>query len=114
MNSSVFKSLRRVQKRSKKLRCGHKKTDRVGRFEKLGCLSGLLSGANCSEEATVVDSIVIVPEGLSEFDASAENFNFLFGAGGCIGRKELGIGDWVEILIIRLPFKIGQIGRAHV
>ncbi len=62
--------------------------------------SQLLARTNSACQTAVVDSVVVVPQGLSEFHTSSQNFDLLLRASRCIGGQELPISDGIEVLIV--------------
>jgi hypothetical protein len=63
----------------------------------------LLAGANGACQACVIFPIFHVPQRLAEFNATTQNFDFLFRTGWGIGRDEVVAAFGKEIFIVAIP-----------
>jgi len=64
--------------------------------------SNLFAGTNCAGQAAVVHSIGSVPQRLTEFNATAQNFDLLWAASRCIGRNEVIVLVGNKIFIVTI------------
>ncbi len=71
-------------------------------MEERGAGGGLFAWANGSRQTAVVDAIGVVPKRLAQFNAFAENFNFLGATCWGVGRGEaiVFVGDKVFIVAV--------------
>jgi hypothetical protein len=60
----------------------------------------LLAWANRSGKSAVIDSVVVVPQGLPEFDTTSKDIDLFLRARRSVGRKELCVSNGIKILIV--------------
>jgi len=60
----------------------------------------LLARADSAGQATVIDSIVIVPEWLTQLYTTTKNFDLLLRSSRGIGRQELRVYNRIKILVV--------------
>ncbi len=62
----------------------------------------LLARTNRSGQTAVVDAVVVVPQGLAQFDSLSQYFDLLLRSGRGIGWQEVQINDRIEILVVSI------------
>jgi len=60
----------------------------------------LLARPNGASQAAVIDTIIVVPQRLSQFDSLSKNFDLLQRPGWCVGRLELVVSLRIEVLVV--------------
>jgi hypothetical protein len=63
----------------------------------------LFAGANRAGESAVVDAVGDVPQGLSQFNAAAEDFDLVGASGWRIGWHEVIVLVWDEVFVVTVP-----------